>query len=423
MGGYLGWMKLAVVVLFALFSLLVAFDGWRNSDDVYGGVEVGGLGVGGESRVEAERMLARSAAGLPEEVTFVAGEKEVVLGAEELGISVDAERSVERAYDVGREGEFGERFEGRVKSAFRVAAVEPEIKYEEEAIRAAFESGAEDASYEFTDSRAGLVSISPGRDGVRIEDSFWDGLNLRLMQGDGRIEVPLASVEPKLSTEQAEQLRPTELLSTYDTNYMTYDDDPGRVANLQIASEAINGTFLAPGEVFSFNELAEPLDYEAAKVIIEGKADTADGGGLCQVSSTLYMAANMAGLETVERHPHHAELPYIRPGFDATIWFARETGVPLDMKFKNTSPGYLYVQQWVDTTTGNVHAAIYGQPSGTTVDMDSTQVAKYKDADKKPVTEWVTYKTVTQNGQVTFDGPLHTDTYKYLEEADDAGTA
>jgi vancomycin resistance protein YoaR len=243
------------------------------------------------------------------------------------------------------------------------------------------------------------------------------------MRGDGRIEAPLASVEPKLSTERAERLRPTELLSSYQTNYFTYDDDPGRVANLQTASEAVNGTFVAPGEVFSFNELAAPLEYEESKVIIEGRVDYADGGGLCQVSSTLYMAANMAGMETVERHPHHAELPYIRPGFDATIWFAREMGTPLDMKFENTSPGYIYVQQWVDTTTGNVHAAIYGQPNGVAVNMDSERIARYKDENKKPVTEWITYKTVTQNGQVVRDGPLHTDTYRYLEEAETAGTA
>lgn len=421
--GYLGWVKLGAVVLCGVFALLVAFDGWRNADDVYGGVEVGGVGVGGESRIEAERVLARSAAGLPEEVSFVAGEKEVVLSAGELGISVDAERSVNRAYSVGRDGDFTERFEDRVKSAFQMAAVGPEIKYEEEAIRAAFESEAEDADYEFTDTQAELVSITPGRNGVRIEDSFWDGLDRKLMEGDGRIEVPLRSVEPNMTTERAERLRPTELLSSYQTNYFTYDDDPGRVANLQIASEAVNGTFLAPGEVFSFNELAEPLDYEKSKVILQGRVDYADGGGLCQVSSTLYMSANLAGLEMVERHPHHAELPYIRPGFDATVWFAREVGTPLDMKFKNTSQGYLYVQQWVDTTTGNVHAAIYGQPNGVAVNMDSEKVATYKDENRKPVTEWVTYKTVTENGQVTFDGPLHTDTYRYLEEAEDAGTA
>lgn len=405
-------MKFGVVLLCGLFSLLVAFDGWRNVDGVYGGVEVGGVGVGGESRVEAERMLAKSVEGLPEEVTFVAGEKDVTLSAREIGISVDAGRSVERAYSVGREDDFAERFEGRMKSVFQMAGVGPEINYEKKAIRAAFESEARDASYDFTDSRAGLVSVNPSREGVKIEDSFWEGLERKLMRGDGKIKVPLRSITPELTTERAERLKPTELLSSYQTNYLTYDDDPGRVANLQIASEAINGTFLAPGEVFSFNEQAEGLNYEKSKVIVEGRLDYADGGGLCQVSSTLYMSANLAGLQMVERHPHHAELPYIRPGFDATIWFGA-----LDMKFKNTSPGYVYVQQWVDTTTGNVHAAIYGRPSGVTVDMNSELVARYKDENNKPVTEWVTYKTVTRNGQVTFDGALHTDIYRYLEDA------
>ncbi len=89
------------------------------------------------------------------------------------------------------------------------------------------------------------------------------------------------------------------------------------------------------------------------------------------------------------------------------------------MKFENTSPTYLFVRQWVDTTTGNFHAALYGQPNGVTVNMDSERIAKYKDEDNKPVTEWATYKTVSQNGQVAFDCPLHSDTYRYLEEAEE----
>jgi vancomycin resistance protein YoaR len=246
---------------------------------------------------------------------------------------------------------------------------------------------------------------------VSIQDEkFLNALERGIFEGQRQYEVPVVVDEPELTTAEAERLKPTELLATYDTNYLTYDDSPGRVENLEIASEAVNGTFLAPGEVFSFNALAEPLQYHDTKVIVGGRVDTAEGGGLCQVSSTLYMAANYAGLDVIERHPHYAELPYIRPGFDATVWFGA-----LDMKFKNTSPGYLLIQQWVDESTGTVNAAIYGRPTGIEVDMRSEKVAEYTDSEGNPVTDWVTYQTVTQNGEVIFDDVLHEDTYKYLK--------
>ncbi|WP_162924439.1 VanW family protein [Rubrobacter indicoceani] len=408
---YSDLVRLGVVALCAGISLLVALDGWKNSGGVYGGVEVGGVNVGGESRTGAEQRLVSSAADLPGEITFVAGDESVTFGREELGLRLDTRRSANRAYAVGREGGFPERLGERLESSVRAAEARPEVAYEKAAIRKAFEVEAVEAGYRTTNSPNAPVSVTPSRKGVRIADSFWNGLGARIISGERTITVPLRTVTPELTTAEAERLRPTESLSSFSTNYLSYDDTPGRTANLQIASEAVNGTLVAPGEVFSFNGLAEPLDYEAAKVIIRGKADEADGGGLCQVSSTLYVAANLAGLEIVERHPHMAELPYIQPGLDATVWFGA-----LDMRFRNTSPGYLYLEQWVDTTTGNVNAAIYGIPTGRAGTMDSERVARYKDADKNTVTEWVTYRTITQDGEVVESGPIHTDTYTSLEE-------
>jgi len=140
--------------------------------------------------------------------------------------------------------------------------------------------------------------------------------------------------------------------------------------------------------------------------------DTAEGGGLCQVSSTLYMAASLAGLDVIERSPHYAELPYIRPGFDATVWFGA-----IDMKFKNTNDSYVLVREWVDPSTGWVYAQIWGQPNGTDVQMSSEKVGEWKDEEGNPVTQWVTYQKVTKNGRVVFDDVLHTDTYQYLKPA------
>jgi vancomycin resistance protein YoaR len=260
------------------------------------------------------------------------------------------------------------------------------------------------------------VSVSPGQEGKKVEkEKLLDGLAAGLFDGKREYQVPVVVSEPDFTTEEAEAMKPTDLLGEYDTNYLTYDDSPGRVKNLKIASSAVDGVLVAPGEVFSFNAHAEPLrdQYADTKVIIKGRVDTAEGGGLCQVSSTLYMAANLAGIDVTERHPHYAELPYIRPGFDATVWFGA-----LDMQFRNDTEGYILVREWVDESTGNVHAQIWGRPNGTEVQMNSKKVATTRDDDDKPVTKWVTYQKVTRNGEVVYDGVLHEDTYKYLKPAE-----
>lgn len=207
---------------------------------------------------------------------------------------------------------------------------------------------------------------------------------------------------------QTQMINQPVLIGEYSTNYL-WDGDPGRRVNLAVASEAIDGRILAPGEVFSFNDSVAGYAFQTAKVIIKGKVDYAEGGGLCQVSSTLYMAANYAGLEIVERSPHSAELPYIQPGFDATVWAGS-----VDMKFKNTTDSYIIIREWM-SSDGNVYAQIYGQPTGKQVTMGSYKSDSGTDARGEEWTEWKTYKTVTRDGEVLFDGLLHTDTYHELK--------
>ena len=254
--------------------------------------------------------------------------------------------------------------------------------------------------------RGDEVAVTKSRTGTDIEEEeLLDALEAGLFDGKREYEVPVATTEPELTTAQAEELKPTERIGTYRTDYtLSSDKSPERVDNLDIASKAISGKFLAPGEVFSVNEVLSPLEYNETKVIIEGKEEKADGGGLCQVSSTLYMAANYAGLDIVERHPHDAQLPYIRPGLDATVWFGS-----LDMKFENTTDGYIFLREYV-ADDGYIYAEIWGKPTGKTVEMDSEPL--YLGSD---YSQWETYQKVTdEKGKVIFDEILHKDTYMPL---------
>lgn len=252
----------------------------------------------------------------------------------------------------------------------------------------------------------GSVEVEPSASGSEVRmERLLDEIGSGLAEGRHRYEVPVSTLEPDLTTEAAEAARPNTMLGEFQTSYRVYDEPP-RVANLETASEAVDGAILAPGETFSFNEAAAPIRrYEPSAVIVNGRIDTALGGGLCQVASTLYMAANYAGLEVVERNPHYAELPYIRPGFDATVWFGS-----LDLKLRNNTGGYLLLEEKVDESTGEVVARVYGQPTGREVELSSRKLS-----DNGETTRWRSTRKVVEDGRVLENGTLNADTYQPLK--------
>lgn len=283
------------------------------------------------------------------------------------------------------------------------------LKSEMGAMYGSLEKKPVDAKFVF---QGNVPSVQKSQTGARIDDSKLMGeLQSGLFTGKHAYDVPVVTAKPQLTTAKAEQVKPTQVLGKYRTKYIgTGDSSQARVDNLKIASGGISGTVLAPGEKFSFDELAAPLQYKKAHIFGEGgKVDSAYGGGLCQVASTLYMAVNWAGLNVTERHPHYAELNYIRPGFDATVWFGFGGGQQLDMKFVNTSPGYIMLREHVEND-GYIYAEVYGQKStGLNVQMDSKPTNMSAQS-----STWETYKKVTdgKTGKVLFDGLLHTDSYQ-----------
>lgn len=354
----------------------------RAVEDMTGEVEI--VGEARKPRIttrEAEEAAREAREALDGGLTFEAAGQRWTLSPPEVGAALESVEDAGRLrVDLDRD-----RLRNSLADVYADLTVEPV-----------------EAGYEIEGNE---VSVTGGRPGTGIEGrKLLDAVEAGIFEGKREYAVPVASVEPELTTEKAEALKPTETLGRYRTNYtISGDDSPERVENLEIASTAISGTMLAPGEVFSANEILAPLDYNEAKVIVDGKVDYADGGGLCQIASTLYMAVNFAGLDVTERHPHYAELPYIRPGFDATVWFGS-----LDMKFRNNSSGYVLVREYV-ADDGYVYAEVYGKPTGREVEMRSRKVSADGDS-----TSWITYQTMEQGEETLFDGVLHRDTYEPL---------
>jgi vancomycin resistance protein YoaR len=146
-----------------------------------------------------------------------------------------------------------------------------------------------------------------------------------------KLEIPMLQVYPKVDSEILADIR-SKRIGRYITSFNTRNKK--RSTNIQLATEAINNYVVFPGETFSFNRVVGKRTVEKgylkAKVIVRGEYAEDIGGGICQVSSTLFNAVDSAGLQITQRFSHSRHVPYIPPGRDATVsWYGP------DFEFKN----------------------------------------------------------------------------------------
>jgi vancomycin resistance protein YoaR len=406
-----------LVALIAFFLLVVAGSvlylvGGDNEIDR--GVSIGSVDVGGMTKDEARKAVQDNASATFQKISFGTGKEGFSIGGDDLGIKVDAASAVDEAYSVGRRGNVFQHLSDSLRSYLGGVRVDLDAGYDKDKASSALKEQAEEfnkepqnASFSVTDE--GKVVVKEAENG-RVMDQAGTLANLEgaLKNMSGHVAIAEGPTpKPKITTAEVQNYRPKEVIGEFQTDFR-WDSNPNRKYNMKLAASAVNNTVLAPGEVFSFLKQTKSLHYKEAKTFSNGGIGVANGGGLCQVSSTVYMAATYAGLQIVERHPHYAVLPYIKPGFDATVWFGENGWGAEDMKFKNTTDGYIVVREWVDDK-GLLNAQILGQPTGKKVEMRTEK--KWED----PVRgiKWTTYKKVTKDGKVLRDGYLYSYRYSY----------
>lgn len=169
-----------------------------------------------------------------------------------------------------------------------------------------------------------------------------------------------------------------------------------RVHNIALGSSLINGTIVAPGETFSFNALVGPVSaeqgFKQAYVIQKGRTVLDDGGGICQVSTTVFRAALNSGLPIVKRTAHAYRVSYyeqrgFKPGFDATIF-----SPSVDFQFKNDTSHHILIQAKVGKANARLQVDIYGTSDNRRVEISDPIVSnvtpppepKYEDDPTQP---------------------------------------
>jgi len=169
-----------------------------------------------------------------------------------------------------------------------------------------------------------------------------------LAQGKKVFYLPAETLEPEVSVHGLELRGIRELVAEGVTDFR--GSSWNRVQNLRLAARKLDGIIIPRGAVFSFNQALGPVDeehgYKEGYVILGDRTEKGVGGGVCQVSSTVFRAAFFAGLPILERKPHSYQLRYYRPaGLDATVYAPW-----VDLKFKNDTPGDLLLRTYVRGT-------------------------------------------------------------------------
>ncbi len=196
--------------------------------------------------------------------------------------------------------------------------------------------------------------------------AFNEKLAQALIAADNEVlEIPVIVSYPKIKAEDVNSLGIKELLGEGKSSFS--HSIPGRVFNVNLASSRINSTVVAPGEVFSFNnsvgDISRASGYQSAYIISGGKTVLGDGGGVCQVSTTVFRAALNAGLPITERKAHAYRVGYYeqdsKPGIDATVY-----NPTADLKFVNDTGNHILIQTNVDTKNYKMSVQIYGTKDG-----------------------------------------------------------
>ena len=194
-------------------------------------------------------------------------------------------------------------------------------------------------------------------------------------------------------------LNPSELVlrASFTTDYST--SSPERKHNIEMACKKINKTFVDVNGEFSFNLTTGIRNtangYKNAKIIVNGKFVEGVGGGVCQVSTTLYNALLLAGLQITEYHPHSLAVSYVNPSFDAMVSYGYS-----DLRFINNTSNPVII--YASTNKSQVSIKIYGQPLKETYQLKSVILGYIEPKDECLINE-TNNEFIDQNTQKPFE--------------------
>lgn len=328
---------------------------------IYPGVYVESIDLGKKNLKDAESMLKKKyqQPAIDRKVLIHTGSKDYTLDYNNLDIKYNIPQALQEAYSYGKNGSILNRYKNIISPStkkIKLSVVYNEKLVDEFLSNIEKEVNKEPLNAGVTVSK-GVVKITSEADGAKLNkdalrQAVIEQLNTGVLVGSLEIDAPIEVMKPKISKEKISSINSR--ISSFSTSFA--GSVANRVTNIQLAVKSINGLILMPGETFSFNqtvgERTAERGYKEAGVIVGDRLESGLGGGICQVSSTLYNAVLRTGLKSVERRNHTLPLGYVAKGLDATVDWGS-----IDYKFKNTFNHPIYIEGY--TQNGSVFFNMY----------------------------------------------------------------
>ncbi|MBR3464389.1 MAG: VanW family protein [Clostridiales bacterium] len=369
---------------------------YLSTDKFFAGTKIDGIDVGGMTKEQAKAAVVAAQPKSPERVAISLSldGKEYDLDFSNVTFEYNTDDVINEAYSLYRlqgdedNSKLTEYFNG--VQALKVDPKEYQtaytVKHEgvEETVKellSKFHLEPENASISTFDTDSRAFTIIPEKKGYNINipattEKVKQMLDSRNYVGSVLVEAEIISPEITEASINATFGRISSCTSKTTRN-------ANRNNNIKKACAYMNGYILKPGKEFSFNKVVgqrtAARGFKEATVIAGGQYEQGLGGGICQVSSTLYNAVIKAGLTASERHPHAFPSTYLPLGQDATVDYPH-----LDFKFKNTTDGEIIVVAWWSKSDRICHVELYGKklPDGQTIKFESKTTSKGKTPSK-----------------------------------------
>lgn len=362
-----GLRRITLVLLLVLtgaalgIGAAVVRDAAAHVGRIYPGVSIGGTPVSGLSPTEAAtalRPVVKRRLRSPLAVRLA--DREAMFTYADLGLGARIGESVQAAYALGRTGPWWERARSRVTLAWRGTDIPLRFEHDTKKLHdlltsLAAQLDALPQSAQVTVREGAVVRVAPSRLGQSLDiQATADRVLATVAARAARVDAVVAVVEPEFTTEEAADLR--ELLATYTTKMAA---NPNRTHNIALASSFVRGTILPPDGVFSYNKVVGPRTLERgfkeAPVLVDDELVPGDGGGICQVSSTLFNVALLADFKILTRTNHSRPVAYLPAGRDATVVYGA-----LDLLFRNTTGRHVLL--WTEVRGNRLTISAFGTP-------------------------------------------------------------
>ncbi|MHB1456203.1 MAG: VanW family protein [Armatimonadota bacterium] len=423
--------KIPVIAAIVLVCIIAgAAAAISNGNTIYKGVSIGGIDTGGMTVEQAVSDLQPEADKLSEaRITLKYDKESKSCTIADLGGVPDIEASVKAAYSVGRNGNIIQRIYDVMMLTRNKIDIPINYKFDDKKTAAFIHALAAQINRDPRNAgivpSGGSVRITSEKPGIKMDTSkSINNILAALKSGKGEAVLAVSTVAPKIRTADLKKINGK--LASYSTVFKPWQKN--RTYNLMLACKAINGYIFKPGEIFSYNKVVGPREkkfgFRDAPIFVNGEVEEDTGGGICQVSSTLYNAALLANLKISRRAPHSRPVVYAPVGRDATVAFPS-----IDFRILNNTKAPIYIAASIGKRTVNI--TLYGMK---TPGLDIELVSAGHKITKPPVKEITdgtllpgkrvvresgrsghrvtTYRIIKQNGKVLKKELISTDTYR-----------